>query len=212
MMQNTIVAYVYDFLSVCIELKGMAEKVENIILFGSVARGDFDKESDVDIFIDIAHLDEKKQVEELVSKAIVIFEAKARKTWNLRKIELPVKPIVGKLAEEKWSDIKYEIDSSGIFLFGRYRELPEKLQPYALISYSLRTLKQSKKMQFLRKMYGYKTKKGKKIYEGKGIVAEIGCRKMTTNQIMIKTENAKKVLEIIKDFKIPYSLKEIWTR
>jgi len=211
-MQNIIFAYAYDFLSILFEKENLYRKIEKIILFGSIARGDFDKESDIDVFIELKDLKEKKEVEEIVNKTINIFEIKAEKTWYVRKIKLPIKPLVGKLEEQKWADLRYEIISMGVLLFGKYEQTPENLRQHILISYSLNRIKQSRKMQFLRKICGYETKRGKKVYEEKGVLAELNGEKIAANQIIIKAENAKDILDIIKKFKIPYTIKEIWRR
>ncbi len=45
--------YIYDFLSLLSEDDKLKSKIKRIILFGSVARGEADEESDIDIFIDL---------------------------------------------------------------------------------------------------------------------------------------------------------------
>ena len=49
MKKNELYAYLTDFLSILYLKKDLLTKINSIILFGSVARGDFDKKSDVDI-------------------------------------------------------------------------------------------------------------------------------------------------------------------
>ena len=51
-MNPDLIAYAMDFSSFLIQ-KTSGEKIKNIILFGSVARGEAGKESDVDLFIDV---------------------------------------------------------------------------------------------------------------------------------------------------------------
>ncbi len=50
MKKNEIIAFSMEYASY---LMRKAIGIETIILFGSVARGDFDKESDTDIFVNI---------------------------------------------------------------------------------------------------------------------------------------------------------------
>ncbi len=52
MNQDTLIAYALDFSSFLIDTAKVTDKIKRIMLFGSVARGDFTKESDIDLFID----------------------------------------------------------------------------------------------------------------------------------------------------------------
>jgi len=48
--QNEIIAYAMDFCSYLISK--IDKGINSIILYGSIVRGDFDEESDIDLFID----------------------------------------------------------------------------------------------------------------------------------------------------------------
>ena len=56
MKQETLVAYSMSAGSYLVE---NVPGIRNIILFGSVARGKFDKESDIDIFVDVPFFQKK---------------------------------------------------------------------------------------------------------------------------------------------------------
>ena len=145
MKKTEIYSYVYDFLSRLIE-RLEEDSIRSIIVFGSVARGDFDKESDVDIFIDTA----KEDVSSMVKKALNEFYSHSRGTWVLRGIENQIVPIVGDLNSEKWSNLKKEIISNGIVIYGRYQELPNNIKSYVLITYSISKFKPKEKSKFIR--------------------------------------------------------------
>ena len=88
-MQNYAVIVVAHILS---SLSGSEKKrINNVILFGSIARGDYDEESDVDIFINLKKESGKRKMEEVVDNSINKFEAKARETYFLRGIKNPIK-------------------------------------------------------------------------------------------------------------------------
>ena len=78
-----ILAYVYDFLSMVFEdeIKG---KIKEVILFGSVAKGTFDKKSDIDLFFNVKEKKDEKEIEEKLRSILKSFEIKSEKTWDLK--------------------------------------------------------------------------------------------------------------------------------
>ena len=119
-----IIAYVYDFLSMVFEDE-VKEKIKEVILFGSVAKGTFDKKSDIDLFFNIKEKKDEKEIEEKLKSILKSFEVKSEKTWALKNIKLPISFIAGNLEDKTWKNIKEEIISSGILLYGEYKENPE---------------------------------------------------------------------------------------
>ena len=160
MKKNDLYSYVYDFVSHLME-KLDTDAVRGVILFGSVARGDFDKESDVDIFIDTLR---ESKIKDAVRSVVEEFYAHSRHTWFLRGIENRIKPLAGDLDSEKWAALKREIVSSGIVLYGNYRELPKDIRHSLIIKYDISRFTPREKSRFLRKLLGYRLAKGKKIY------------------------------------------------
>lgn len=211
MKQNELFAYVYDFISQLMDNGDIFNGVKKIILFGSVARGDFSQESDIDLFIDLISLKKQNEINLLVKKELNRFEIKSEKTWFLRKINLPLKVIVDDLAQEKWKDLREEILSYGQLLYGRFEQIPEKLEPQLLISYHLKKLPQKTKMSFLRKLSGYSTKKNRKTYVQKGLLGEIKSEKISQG-VIIPVDDLPKVKSLLKLHKVNYQLKEIWSR
>jgi len=101
------------------------EKIKEVILFGSVAKGTFDKKSDIDLFFNIKEKKDEKEIEEKLKSILKSFEVKSEKTWALKNIKLPISFIAGNLEDKTWKNIKEEIISSGILLYGEYKENPE---------------------------------------------------------------------------------------
>ena len=62
MKQTNLIAYAAHFVSFVLD-HGVLQKINRIILFGSVARDIFDEESDIDIFIDV--IENEKKLEKL---------------------------------------------------------------------------------------------------------------------------------------------------
>ena len=206
MKQTEIFAYTYDFISMLLEQKNIKESLNKIILFGSIARGDFDEESDVDLFFEIKKESNEKETEQLIKETINNFEIVAEKTWNLRNINLPIKVIVGTENDVTWDNLKDEIKHYGLVLYGQYQEQKENK---TLISYSLKNLNQNEKMNCLRKLYGYTTKTKNKVYSNKGFLSTLGAVKTATNQIISKIENTKEILALLKEFNVPCKVVKI---
>ena len=114
MKSNSLKAFAVDFVSFLIQHLDSLEGIRNIILFGSIARGDFDKDSDIDIFIDTK--DKKITTDKIVSDFYQ--SQKYLKYWKLLGIENTINCKVGNL--DKW-ELKRSIISNGIVLYGKYK-------------------------------------------------------------------------------------------
>ncbi|MEK6859203.1 MAG: nucleotidyltransferase domain-containing protein [Nanoarchaeota archaeon] len=212
MRELLIISYVYDFLSMVFEEDKLKDSISEVILFGSVAKNEYDNESDIDIFFNIKEEKETKKIEESLKKIQKSFEIKASKTWELKNIKFPISIMVGALEDETWKDLREEIISSGIVLYGRYKVLPENLNHYFIISYSLNGLSNKKKMKAIRQLYGYRIKKAKKIYEQPGILSSYKGKKLSSNVILIPGESLKEAKKFLQSHKIPYKIYESWIR
>ncbi|MBU0898403.1 MAG: nucleotidyltransferase domain-containing protein [Nanoarchaeota archaeon] len=203
--------YIYDYISVLFENIEIKRSVKKVILFGSVARGEFDKESDIDVFLEVSSSLVEK-TENLVRKSEKRFSLISEKKWIPLRIKNPIKTIVGDLEEPRWKELKLEIISYGITLYGKFESLPEKLSHHALFTYSLSGLPQKRKMKFLRTFFGYRIKKKTKLYEQIGIVEEIGGKKLGSNSILIPLEKSRDVQKFFNNFKITPEIREIWMK
>jgi len=204
--------YIYDFLSLVFEDKETKDKIRRVILFGSVAAGEFDKESDIDIFIDLWTGNNIKSAEASLKEADKRFLSASSKKWSLLGIRQPIKCIVGTLNDTKWRELKREMVSNGMLLYGKFEEAEEGLKHYSMFSYSLARLSQNKKMGFLRKLFGYKTAKGKKEYRRPGLLEEIGGVKLSSNVILVPVENSRKIHKFLISHRIMPEIREVRIR
>ncbi len=201
--RNNLISYGMSFASFLLDSK-ISDNINKIILFGSVARGDFDENSDIDIFIDTSN-----DIEKELDKLLVLFRSsKANETWTLKGIKNEISIKSGNL--KKWS-LRREVISSGIVLYGKYNEMPDKLAYYALIKMELKAIKASKQMSIWRKLYGYKQKIGNKVYTGKGLVEKSGGKKLGKAIILIPMENRKEIIDFLKKNKINHTINELWS-
>jgi predicted nucleotidyltransferase len=204
MRGNDLVAYAMDFCSFLLK-SGVGGEIEKIILFGSVPRGDFDEESDVDIFIEA-----DERLEDRIEKLLETFErSEVCEKWRLKGVRNPISIKVGSL--KAW-DIYESIVSTGIQLYGKYQEMPEKAKHYLMFTLDFSGLKRSLKVKAWRKLYGYKQKVGSRLFVSKGLLEKIGGRKVEKSVILVPIENKATVLDLIKEYKIKYRAEEVWTR
>lgn len=194
MVQKEFKEIVFDFARKIADLPN----VEHIFLFGSVAREEADKRSDVDFCVIIGDNDKKT-----ISKIALDLEKKYDKNIQLvvsKKFLKMDKYFLNKLLEE------------GILLYGKEPLInikDFKCREYLLISYSLKNLTHKYKMKIKTRFYGYSTEKkvNKKIYKSsyKGLITELDGLSVGAGAILIPLRNAKHILDILDEFNIRYS-------
>lgn len=207
-MKN-LLPYIYDFLSLLSEDAEVRGKIRRILLFGSVARGEADEESDIDLFIDLWSKDGADDVETHLRETEKRFLIISEKKWNLLGIRQPIKCIIGTLEEPEWKSLKLEIASSGIMLFGKFEEPEDGMMHCAMFSYSLAKLGQAKKMKLLRNLFGYEITKGRKKYGQPGILKECGGTKIGGNVILVPVENSRKIQKLLNSYGITPEIREV---
>ncbi len=207
MKQEELFSYVYDFLSQLFDHEEMLQSVRKIILFGSVVRGDFHDKSDVDLFIDTPS---SSVIHTITKKEQVLFEKRIETTWALRGISLPLKIQVGDLNHPRWEALRDQIAQYGKVVYAPYEQAPQKLQHYILITYELGKLKQKHKMAYLRVIYGYKTKKDKKLYVKKGMLEHSQGKKIGANSLLLPRDKMNEIRPILHKYKISHTVKDVW--
>ena len=212
MKRNELYSYTHDFLSILYLKNEIIDKISAIVLFGSVARGNFDKQSDIDIFIDVNLPKDIPFIETAVNEAINEFEVKSRGSWHLRGIKNQIKCIVGMLSDDTWKELKKDIESYGILLYGRFKSGAQDLESYSLFDYSLRDFKQKKRVAFQRRLLGYKSKKKKKVYASSGLIGQLKGTKLENNNLIVPTRSANSLQKFFIENKVTPKIKEIWIR
>ncbi len=202
-MRNKLIAYAMHFASFLVE-KGISAR--RILLFGSVASGDFDDRSDVDIFVDIDKRNEK-EMPGLVSS----FEKAFGEKWRLKGVNNQLSVTVGSIASKEWEDLRRTIQSYGITLYGQYNEQPENIQSYILFSLGFRKLGRANKVSLWRKLYGYAQKVGKKSYKSRGLIEQLGGAKLDKCVVLIPAANSSNFKKFLGKNSISYRLIEVWS-
>lgn len=197
--RNELIAYAMDFASYLVSKVG---GINNIILHGSIARGDFDSESDVDLFMDVS--DEK------IERKIRLAEEAYYKTrsygeWKLKGVEHEISLIIGKLNSEEWKDIKRSIMNTGVILYGKYTSESEQAKHYVLFSFE-NIKPESKRVGFFRKIFGFKA--GKKRYSG--LAEKFNMRRLGKGTILVPIEHVNEIKKYFLMNKIQVKLYDVW--
>lgn len=202
MNNKDLAAYSMDYASFL--LNNLPEKqascITEIILFGSVARGDFDESSDIDIFIDITDQKLEKAINHLTEEFFK--SVKFKEYWKLIGIEKKIKPIVGKLSE--WKDLRESLVVNGITIYGKYKQLPKKTRHMMLFQWGS-IQNQSNRVLLNKRLFGYV--QHSKKYKGKIELAD--GEKLGTNCAIVPIEHYSEILNIFRKMKLQVKMREI---
>lgn len=200
--RNELIAYAMDFASYLI-LKEPG--IKRIILHGSVSRGDFDEDSDVDLFIDI--LEHDKRIDKKINDATDnYYKTKKFKEWELKGINNPISLIIGNLDKEEWKDLKRSIINTGIVLFGKYKEEAEIIKQYTLFSFE--NIKPDKKrVAVFRKLFGFKLKN--KAYPG--IISKYGGIRAGKGAVLVPIEHTIELVKYFNEKKVSVKMHDLWS-
>lgn len=192
-MNRELIAYAGHFVSFLLQNvdKKAFENIKEFILFGSVARNEATKSSDVDLFVNV--FKENRTTEKAVSVLIKKFYASElfKSYWKLIGIENEIKCVIGRL--EKWKDLEPSIIADGLILYGKYTGLV-KGKTFVLVYWS-KIKPESKRVLLSKKLYGYTYKK--KRY--KGLLEGTETLKLSSNCLLVPLEHSRMVLQVFKD-------------
>lgn len=190
--KELLVSYAMDFASFVMSEKSMKSmEIKAIILYGSVARGDFNKSSDVDMFIDIENKKEDKRIYNKDAKGLVesFYKSTWFGKWRRLGIENRISLLIGNL--ENWKDLRESILSNGIILYGKYKA---RLKGMPMALFSLDAIKpESKRVFILRKLFGY-TSYGKRY---KGLLEKYGGEKIAKGCFMVPIEHQRDIWDFL---------------
>ncbi len=196
MERHKLISFALNFASFLLD----RIEVKSIILFGSVAKENFDSESDIDLFIETNKKNEKK-----IDRILGLY----KKTSDYEKFKLAginneISIKCGNL--DNWKALKRSIISGGITLYGDYQGQPEKLKHKLIFLLETGNINRSKKIKIWRKIYGYRQKVGKKFY----ILEGFAEKKLGRGSFLVSIENLKEVRDYLIKNKIKHSFFDIW--
>jgi len=203
MNREILISYAESFSSFILESE-ISKRITRIILFGSVARGDFDKESDIDIFIDTPN-----DIEKEVGKQLDLFNgSEINRRWLLKGVKNEISVKTGRL--EKWS-LRRDVISNGIILYGKMNDVPKEADYYLMVSMNFNKLNRTRKVSVWRKLYGYNQKVGDKVYTSKGLIKELDGKRLEKSIVVVPMGKRKGLIDFLKGNRVEYTLHEIWS-
>ncbi len=199
--KDTLVAMAEDFASFLIS-EGFTErhKVRNIVLYGSVPRGDFTVKSDVDVFVDAPN---PKRAAEAEMKRLVdeFYESIWFTKWRRLGVDNGISCIVGDISE--WDDLHRSIVANNLLLYGKYVERLGGL-PMSLIA--IESAKpESKRISVFRAVFGY-SRYGKRY---KGLMEKNGGEKLAKGCFLVPIENSRAIIDFLRAQKVGFTIREV---
>lgn len=184
-------------------IKEEISPIEAAVLFGSMARGDYDKRSDIDIML-IIREEQPQTHNETISRIVTeLHPHREIRTvvTNLRDYD-----------EEYYQNVFRE----GKVLFGKIILSPENLalKPYLLVSYNLSGKPNTLQVKISKKVHGYTSKKvvnGKeKIYRYSGLYEQYGGKIVSKSALILPFDKGMEFAEELKQLNVPYTVFKIW--
>lgn len=201
-MTSKLIAYAMDFSSFLIQRIKEKNLIKNIILFGSVSRGDSGKDSDVDIFIDIIKDNEKlqKEIKECLDK--FMDSSKYKNYWKPLGIENDISLIIGEL--NKWKELKPSIIANGFTLYGKFKpEVKEGRHKTYFIWENIRP--NSKRVLFNKQLFGFKA--GEKFYSG--LIQKYNGERLGKGCIIVPLEHSDVFQNLFRKYKVDVKIKKV---
>lgn len=177
-------------------------KIRNIILFGSAAKGTASKNSDVDIFIDIKS--KSKALEYKLRKILQDFyQSRESLLFEAKGISNKIDLKIGGLSE--WKSLNRDIASAGIMLYSQYeiKTAPPDIKHYIIIYWNKINKNRG---AFLNKIYGFNSK-GKQYL---GLLNKFGGKRLGKSCIIIPFINKDEFLKLLRDYNVEAKSMEVF--
>ena len=188
---NGLIAYASSFVSFVLP----KIEVDEIILFGSVARKEATEKSDIDLFFNTKK--NEKETKKTIKKELEKFyKSKFHEIWSIKENTLPINIESGNL--DKW-ELKRSIISDGIVLYGKYKELPKNTKQFSY--FNIKPIKNiSKRNKIIRKLFG----RNEKTYSSESLVKSLQGKILSPSSFIIPKDKTNEVYQILVKEKIDF--------
>ncbi|MBI2139811.1 nucleotidyltransferase domain-containing protein [Candidatus Woesearchaeota archaeon] len=201
-MNPKIIAYAMDFSSFLMQHFSRRELIRTVIVFGSVARGDEDAESDIDLFIDVVQTAPviEKEIKKIHSNFLE--SMKVQHYWKLLGVENEISLKIGILAE--WDELLPSIIANGIVIFGKFKAQAKEVGHKAYFFWE-NVKPNSKRVLLNRQLFGFK--QGNRDYQG--FLQKFSGERFGKGCIGVPLEHALVFQQLFKKHKVTVKLKKI---
>ncbi len=190
---NKLIGYASSFSAYLISRlseENKLKEVKQVILFGSVARGTAEKDSDVDIFINVSNPKLEIYLHKLTES---FYLSKEAIMFKLRGIDNKINIVVGKISE--WADLEKSIISNGKVLWGPFTSSSKGSEQFIIFYWE--DIKRNRGA-FLNKLYGF-TVKGHKY---SGLLEKWGGKRIGKSCILIPAIHKEELTPLLKDYSV----------
>lgn len=179
-----------------------------ILLFGSVARGEADARSDVDLLV-ILDEGQGDDVKAALGEIALDVSREFDRDISLLVTDPHMSGLDRKFLEAALSE--------GVVLYSRKLSLeagPLRLEPFVVFSIDMSDLERPEKLRLERALYGRRTKKrrGERVYvsETKGLLEELGGTRLGRGVVLVPSRGEKVLEGLLKRFGARYSKLRVW--
>ena len=171
-----------------------------VVLYGSYARGENTSRSDIDLFI----LTTKIKTQEEIQNKVIKLESEVGRN---------IQPTIRTISELQKTDsgLLQNIFKEGKVLYLREpAEISSALllqqKPYIIYSFRISKLSQRDKVRFNRSLYEQK----RKGYKYKGLLNELGGKKLSSGCVMIPNNQKEKIEKFFKKLNVKFEQLKVW--
>ena len=193
-------AYASYFVSYFLANFKHLSNLKRIILFGSAAKDEATKESDVDLFIELKKDNKqiRKEIEVILKE---FYKSREALLFKTKGIDNKINIIFGELAE--WKDLKKSIESTGILLYGNYITGNVEGKKHTILFWDKIGKNRG---AFLNRVYGFRV--GNKKY--KGLIEIYNGKKLGKSCIIIPIEYREEIFKLLKHYNVNARLMDVY--
>ena len=192
------VSYAFDFLTFLFLENNAAKRILSAYIFGSAVRGELDKGSDVDIFINCNKIDEDFVLKAAESAKRKFASSKDFDKWRGLGFSYPISIKAGPLAE--W-ELRHSIASEGFVLFSKTPQHGGE----RVVIYSFDLPKDKKSyLKIRRKLFG----RAEKNYMSEGIVTKHGGKQLASDVFIVPKMSQGMFIKFMHANKIKFTMTE----
>ena len=195
-----IKAYASYFVSYLINNFKKIENISDIILFGSAAKGEAKKSSDIDFFIEVKR-NSKGFEKEIINLVNDFYKSREALIFKTKGIDNKINVVVGKL--EDWTDLRKSIESTGVVLYGNYIASDVKGKKYVIFFWDKIGKNRG---AFLNKIYGFNSN-GKRYL---GLIENFNGKKLGKSSFMVSAEYREDIVKLLKHYKVNSKIIDVY--